>query len=59
MLISVSEEHRLSLAKNNVLKTLFEAERDKSTGGRRQLHKENFHNWHSSQNVAEVIDSGL
>jgi len=42
-----------------VLKTIFEPEKDKSAGGRRQLYKENFHNWYSSQNIAEVIESGL
>lgn len=42
-----------------MLKTIFEPEKDKSTIGRRQLCKENFHDWHYSRNVTEVIESGL
>jgi hypothetical protein len=53
-----SEESRLRFPTKDVLRTIFQFEKDKLTGGWSQLYKESFHNWYSSQNATDVIKSG-
>jgi len=52
--LTLSEEHRLRVFENRVVRRIFGLERDKVTGEWRKLHKEEF-NLYSSPNNVRVI----
>jgi hypothetical protein len=49
-LLTLMEEHRLSVFENKVLSRIFGQKRDKVTGDLRKLHNEELHNLYSSSN---------
>jgi hypothetical protein len=52
-----TEEHRLRMLKNKVLRGIFGPKRDEVTGRWRKLHNEKLHKSHYSQNIITVIKS--
>jgi hypothetical protein len=52
-----TEEHRLRLFENRVLRRIFEPKRYEVTEGWRKLHFEELHNLYSSPNVIRMIES--
>jgi len=53
--LTLSEEHRLRVFENRVVRRIFGPERDKVTGEWRKLHKEEFNDLYSSPNNVRVI----
>jgi hypothetical protein len=53
----LSEDHKLGVFKNMVLRTIFVQKRDKIIGGRRKLHNEEIHKVNSSTNRIRVMKS--
>jgi hypothetical protein len=51
-----SEEHRLRVFENRVLRGIFEPERDEVTGEWRKLHNEELHGLYSLSNIIRVIE---
>jgi hypothetical protein len=54
--LTLSEEHRLRVFENRVLKRIFGPKREEVVGGWRRLHNE-FHNFYASQIIIWVINS--
>jgi hypothetical protein len=55
--LTLSEEHRLRVFENRVLRRIFGPKREEVTGGRRKLHNEKFHNVNSSPSIIRMITS--
>jgi hypothetical protein len=53
----LSEEHRLRVFENRVLRRIFGPKRDEMTGDWRKLHNEEHHDLHSSPNIIRMIKS--
>jgi hypothetical protein len=53
--LTLTEEHRLSVSENRVLRGIFGPEREDVAGGWRRLHNEELHNLYASPNVIRVI----
>ena len=51
----MSEEHRLRVFENRVVRRIFGPERDKVTGEWRKLHKEEFNDLYCSPSVCRII----
>ena len=56
-LLTLREEHMLTVFENRVLRTIFEPKRDKITGEWRKLHNEELNDLYSSPNIVRVIKS--
>jgi hypothetical protein len=56
-LVILSEEHRLRVFENRVLRRLFGPKRDEVAGEWRKLHNEELHNLYSSPNIIRQIKS--
>jgi hypothetical protein len=54
----LSEERRLRVFENRVLRRLFGSRRDEVTGERRRLHNEELNDLYCSPNIVRVIKSG-
>jgi hypothetical protein len=54
---TLSEEHRLRVCENRVLRRIFGPRRDVVTGDWRKLHNEELHDWYSSSNIIRMIKS--
>jgi hypothetical protein len=54
---TLSEEHRLGVFVNRVLRRIFGPKRDEVTGGWRKLHNEELHILHSSPNIIRQMKS--
>jgi hypothetical protein len=57
--LTLTEEHRLRVSKNRVLRRIFEPKRDEVTGGWRKLHNEEFHNLYCSPSIIRMIKSRM
>jgi hypothetical protein len=57
--LTVSEKHRLRIAENRALKTIFGPEDKNVTGGWTELRNEEFHNLNSLQYVTRMTQSRL
>jgi hypothetical protein len=55
--LTLSEEQRLRVFENRVLRRRFGPKRDKATGEWRRLHNEELNNLYSSPNIIQVIKS--
>jgi hypothetical protein len=55
--LTLSEEHRLRVFKNRVLRRIFGTKRNEVTGEWRKLHNEELHNLYSSPNIIRQIKS--
>jgi hypothetical protein len=53
--LTLSEEHRLRVFENRVLRRTFGPKRDDVTGGWRKLHNEELHGLYSSSGIVRVI----
>jgi hypothetical protein len=53
----VSEEHRLRVFENRVLRRIFGPKRDEVTGEWRKLHNEELHDLYSSPSIIRIIKS--
>jgi hypothetical protein len=53
----LTEEHKLRLFENRVLRRIFGPKRDGVTGGWRKLHNEELHNLYSSSSIIRIIKS--
>jgi hypothetical protein len=53
--LTISEEHRLKVFENRVLRRIFGPKRDEVTGGWRKLHDEELHGLYSSPSIVRVI----
>jgi hypothetical protein len=53
--LTLSEEHRLRVFENRVLRRIFGPKKDEVTGGRRKLHNEELHGLYSSPIIITVI----
>jgi hypothetical protein len=51
----VTEEHRLRVSENRVLRRIFVPKREEVAGGWRRLHNEELHNLYTSLNIIIVI----
>jgi hypothetical protein len=54
-LLTLTEEHRLSVFENRVLRRIFGPKRDEVTGDWRKLHNEELHNLYSSPSIIRII----
>jgi hypothetical protein len=54
-LLTLSEEHRLKVFENRVLRRIYDPRRDEVTGGWRKLHNEELHNLYSSSSMIRMI----
>jgi hypothetical protein len=54
---NVTEEHKLRVFENRVLRRIFGPKRDVVTGGWRKLHNEELHNLYSSPSIIRIIKS--
>jgi hypothetical protein len=57
LFLTLSEEFRLKVSENRVLRRIFGRKRDEVAGGWRRLHNEELHNLYASPNVIKVIKS--
>jgi hypothetical protein len=55
--LRLSEEHRLRVFENGMLRRIFGPKRDEVTGEWRKLHNEEFHDLYSSPNIIRMIKS--
>jgi hypothetical protein len=55
--LTPQKEHRLRVSENRVLKRIFEPMREEVARGWRRLHKEELHDFYTSQNITGVIKS--
>jgi hypothetical protein len=55
--LTLTEEHRLWVFENRVLRRIFGPKRDEVTGGWRTLHNEELHNLYSSPSTIIMIKS--
>jgi hypothetical protein len=55
--LTLWEEHRLRVFGNRVLRGIFGPKTDEVTGGWRQLHNEELHNFYSSPSIIRMIKS--
>jgi hypothetical protein len=55
LVLTLREEHRLSVFENRVLRRIFILKRDELTGGLRKLHNEEPHNIYCSPSVIRMI----
>jgi hypothetical protein len=55
--LTLREEHRLRVFKNEVLREIFRPKRKEVTGGRRKLHNEESQDLYTSQSINRVIKS--
>jgi hypothetical protein len=55
--VILSEEHRLRMFENKVLRRIFGSKRDDMTGGWRKLHNEEFHSLYSSPSIIRMRKS--
>jgi hypothetical protein len=55
--LTLSEENRLRVFENGVLRRIFVHKREEVAGGRRRLHNEELHNLYASPDVIRVIKS--
>jgi hypothetical protein len=55
--LTVTEEHKLRVFENRVLRRIFGPKRDGVTGGWRKLHIKELHNLYSSPNIIRIIKS--
>jgi hypothetical protein len=55
--LTLSEEHRLRVSKNRVLRRIFGPKREEVAGGWRRLHNEELHNLYVSPNIIRGIES--
>jgi hypothetical protein len=53
--VTLREEHRLRVFENNVLRRIFEPNRDKVTEDWRKLRNEELHNLYSSPNIITMM----
>jgi hypothetical protein len=53
----LSEDHRLRVFENRVLRRIFGPKRDEVTGEWRQLHNEELHDVYSSSSIIRIIKS--
>jgi hypothetical protein len=53
--LTLSEEHRLRVFENRVLRRILEPKRDEVTGGWRKLHNQELHGLYSSPSIFRVI----
>jgi hypothetical protein len=53
--LTLSEEHRLRVFENRVLRRIFGPKTDEVTGGWRKLHNEELHGLYSSPSIVRVI----
>jgi hypothetical protein len=53
--VTLTEEHRLRVFENSVLRRIFGPKRDEVTGEWRRLHYEELNDLHSSPNIIRVI----
>jgi hypothetical protein len=53
----LSEDHKLRVFENRVLRRIFGPKRDGVTGGWRKLHNEELHNLYSSPSIIRIIKS--
>jgi hypothetical protein len=53
--LTLSEEHRLRVFENRVLRRIFGPKRDEVTGGWRKLHNEELRNLHFSPSIIRMI----
>jgi hypothetical protein len=56
MSVTLSQEHRLRVFENTVLKRIFGPKREED-GSSRKLHNDELHNLYSSPNIGRVIKS--
>jgi hypothetical protein len=56
--LTISEEHRLSVFENGVLRRIFEPKRDEVTGEWRKLHNEELRDFYSSPSIIRIIKFG-
>jgi hypothetical protein len=54
---TLSEEHRLRVFENRVLRRIFGPKRDEETGEWRKLHNEELHDLYSSSSIIRIIKS--
>jgi hypothetical protein len=55
--LKLSEEYRMKVFENRVLRRIFEPERDEVTGEWRKLHNEELHNMYSAPSIIRMIMS--
>jgi hypothetical protein len=55
--LTLSEEHKLSVFENGVLRRIFGLKRDEMREGWKKLHKEELHNLHSLTSIFRMIKS--
>jgi hypothetical protein len=55
--LTSSEEHRLKVFENRVLRRIFGSKRDEVKAGWRKLHNKEFHNLYSSPSINRMIKS--
>jgi hypothetical protein len=55
----LSEEHRLGVFENRVLRGIFGPKREEVVGGWRRLHNEELHNLYTSPDIIRVIKSKM
>jgi hypothetical protein len=55
--LTIREEHRLRMFENRVLRRIFGPKRNEVTGGWRELHNEELHNFYSSPSIIRIIKS--
>jgi hypothetical protein len=55
--LTVSEEHKLRVFENRLLRRIFGSKRDGVTGGWRKLHNEELHNFYTSPSIIRIIKS--
>jgi hypothetical protein len=55
--VTLTEEHRLRVFENRVLRRIFGPRRDEVTGDWRKLHNEKLHNLYSSPNIIRMVKS--
>jgi hypothetical protein len=53
--LALSEEHRLRVFQNRVLRRIFGTKRDEVIGSWRKLHNKELHNLYSSPNIIRMI----
>jgi hypothetical protein len=58
-LLTLTEEHRLRVFENRVLRRIFVAKRDKVTKNWRKLQNEEFNDLYSTPTIVQVIKSRL
>jgi hypothetical protein len=55
--VTLTEEHRLRVFENRVLRRIFGRKRDEVTGGWRKLRNEELHNLYFSPNIIRMMKS--